>query len=82
VTLTGISCTSLVQAHAVALKELQDQLDKAYEELSDMQFQSDQDKATGAAQQEKLQQELQVGLLHHCGWKLQPILLCHHCWQC
>ena len=48
------------QAHASALKELQDQLDKAYEELSDMQFQHDQDKAGAAAQQEKLQQELQV----------------------
>lgn len=54
-------CTVLFQEQAAAVGELQKQLDQAYQELSDMQFQADQDKVAAEAELQKLQEKLQVG---------------------
>lgn len=55
-------CHSLVclQANTTQLQELQTQLDQAYNDLSELQYSSDQDKAALEAQVQALQEQLHV----------------------
>ncbi len=57
-----------LQEHAAALASLQERLEQAYQDMSDMQFNTDQDKAQTDAQLQMLtqakgalEQQLQVG---------------------
>lgn len=51
---------ALLQAHQSALAEVQSQLDQAYNDLSELQFSSDQDKVALEAQLQQAQEQLKV----------------------
>ena len=55
----------LSQAHKAELKEVQSQLDQAYNDLSELQYNTDQEKAALEDKAQAAQQQLQVRL-HWC----------------
>jgi hypothetical protein len=50
-----------LQAHQSALTEVQSQLDQAYNDLSELQFNSDQEKVALEAQLQQAQEQIKVG---------------------
>lgn len=53
------------QAHKSELKQLQGQLDQAYNDLSELQYSTDQDKAALEEQVQAAQERVQVRLCRH-----------------
>ena len=52
------------QAHKSELKELQAQLDQAYNDLSELQYSTDQEKAALQDKAQAAEEQLKVSLLH------------------
>jgi hypothetical protein len=68
-----VAASSLLQAHHSALAEVQSQLDQAYNDLSELQFSSDQEKVALEAQLQQAQEQLKVRQCVPAKW---PAALC------